>query len=219
MKFEEIKRRLAKLDTACVCDANKSIRNLGPSIRLINSAEKLIGRARTVRCKDDFLAVIKALGESHHDDVLVIDGQGGTKALAGELFAHEAVRRGLAGIVIDGACRDIASIKLLSMPVYARIVNPMAGTTKETGHTQIAVVCGDATILPGDIVFGDQDGLIVASEEEFADVLDKAEELQRHEEKILESIMDGKSLLSMLNVDEHFQRVSNGEESSLRFTH
>src|SRR5262249_4285876 len=74
-------------------------------LRAVPTFRQRVGRARTVRGRDDFLTVIRALHESEPGEVLVIDGGGGTRALAGELFATEAARRGLAGIVIDGACR------------------------------------------------------------------------------------------------------------------
>ena len=102
----------------------------------------MVGRARTVRCRDDFLTVIKALEESEPGEVLVIDGGGGTRALAGELFATEAARRKLAGIVIDGACRDTPKLATLQLPVYARWVCPAAGTAQRLGATQQAVSCG-----------------------------------------------------------------------------
>jgi regulator of RNase E activity RraA len=84
------------------------------------SFRQMVGRAHTVRFRDDFLTVIQALCDAEHGKVLVVDGGGGTRALAGELFATEAVRRKLAGIVIDGACRDTAKLTALHLPLYAR---------------------------------------------------------------------------------------------------
>src|SRR5262245_48107142 len=102
--------RVAAIDAAALCDVDPNIRVMDPGIRPVTSFRQMVGRARTVRCRDDILTVIQALDESGPGEVLVIDGGGGTRALAGELFATEAARRKLAGIVIDGACRDTGKL-------------------------------------------------------------------------------------------------------------
>jgi len=171
MELNDIYMQLRSLDTACLCDANKEIRALEPAIRPIRSDLKLMGRAFTVRCRDDFLTVIKALQEAEPGDVLVVDGQGGHRALAGELFSTEAERKGIAGIVVDGAVRDIETIRKLDVPVYSRYVFPISGTTSKVCDLQIPVTCGGVTVNPGDILFGDQDGVIVASENELIEMI------------------------------------------------
>lgn len=218
MQFSEIKSRLAKLDTACICDANKEVRSMSPDIRPLNAAGKLIGRARTVTCKDDFLTVLAALRDSVADEVLVVDGQGGVKALAGELFSTEAERRGLAGIVIDGGFRDVRTVKTLKMPVYAKHLNPMAGTTKTLFETQVGITCGSVKVEPGDIIFGDEDGLVVASEKELAELIPIAEALQVKEEAVLKRMQEGTSLMDMLNFSEHYNKIRENESSKLTFT-
>ena len=87
MLQEEIRERLSRLETSCLCDAKKTLRVLDSGIQPLCHGVKLIGRAFTVSCCDDFLTVIKALREASPGDVLVVDGQQGRKALAGELFS------------------------------------------------------------------------------------------------------------------------------------
>jgi RraA family protein len=177
----------------------------------------MVGPARTVRCRDDFLTVVQALHDSEPGEVLVIDGGGGGRALAGELFATEAARRGLAGLVIDGACRDTARLATLALPVYARWVCPAAGTAQRLGTAQRAVVCAGVTVGPGDIVLGDQDGIVVVSESDLPELLPRAEEVQRTEAAVMERLERGEGLLDLLNFGEHCDAVRQGKPSRLRF--
>ncbi len=217
MKIDEIKHRLSRLDTACLCDANKSIRTLDPGIRPIRSDLKLIGRARTVVCQDDFLTVILALKEAEPGEVLVVDGRGGRRALAGELFASEAAQKGLGGLVVDGAVRDIVTLRKLPVPVYSRYIFPNAGRTQRIFETQVPITCGGVSVEPGDILFGDEDGVIVASVEELTEGIPIAEEIQRKEEDVLAQLSQGRSLLDMVNFEEHLESIATRRESKLEF--
>lgn len=166
---------------------------------------------------DDFLTVIKALHEAQPGDVLVIDGRGGRHALLGELFSAEAKRKGLAGIVVDGACRDAESIREMGFPVFSRHVTPMAGTCNKLTETQISIRCGDVSVQPGDIVFGDADGVVILSDKEIHDIIDGAKELQAIEKKVLESLKRGTPLLDMTNAEEHLAAIAQGRDSKLSF--
>ena len=221
MDFDEIRRRLSRLDTACVCDGYKAfgrpVRAVDPAIRPVTSGFKLIGRAHTLTCHEDFLTVIVALRDALPGEVLVIDSQGSRKALTGELFPTEARRKGLAGIVNDGPCRDTAAIQQQQLPYYARSVNPVAGTTDRLFETQVPVTCGGVRVHPGEIVFGDDDGLIVASSEEISEVIPVAEEVQRQEARLLAEMRKGRSLIDMLNLEDHCEKTRAGKESKLQF--
>jgi len=217
MDFHSIKTKLQLLDTACVCDADKNLRVMDPGIRPLSSFFQMIGVASTVHCRGDLLSVIKALDESRENEVLVIDGGGENIALSGELFSYEAKRKGLAGIVIDGACRDSKNIRKLRLPFYSRSITPMAGTASTIFATQIDVSCGGVQVLPGDILFGDPDGIVVINPAKVEAILETATQIQLTEEKVQAQLERGKSLLSMLNYREHYKKVGRGEESKLTF--
>jgi 4-hydroxy-4-methyl-2-oxoglutarate aldolase len=209
-------RRLAPLDTACLCDADRTIRVLDPGIRPLSDAPKLIGTAFTVSCSADFLQVLAALRDAQAGDVLVVDAGGGRRAVAGELFATEAARKRLAGMVVDGAVRDSASVRGIGLPVYARHVHPLAGGSSKLASCQVPVRCGGVLVHPGDIVFGDGDGVVVASPQELERILPAAEAVQAAEAAVLERMAGGESLFQHLNFEQHYRRISDGEASDLQ---
>ncbi len=218
MDFSILKKRLASLDTACICDASKTFRVMDPGIKPLSPEIKMIGIAHTVHCRGDFLSVIKALEEANEDEVLVIDAEGDKIAFAGEMFATEARRKKLAGMVIDGGCRDVKQIRKIQFPVYARYQTPLAGGASKVFKTQIRVSCGGVSVSPGDIIFGDDDGIVVMSEKEIGAILDVAESVQKIEEKVMEKMEAGSSLFHLLNFSAHYEKISKGQESKLIFT-
>jgi RraA family protein len=217
MEFTHLRQRLLQLDPAALCDADKRLRVMDPALRSIKPGLKLVGTAFTLVCPDDHLTVLKALIDAKPGDVLVIDTRGGRRAVAGELFATEALNRKLGGIVVDGAVRDTATLRTLDLPVYARFVTPMSGTTRTACDTQVAVQCGGIAVNPGDIIFGDDDGLIVASTDELERILPVAEEIQSKESAALARMRNGENLPALLNFDEHWEAVTKKADSKLMF--
>jgi len=221
MSSDETIEKLRKLDTACLCDAEKALslglRVMSSDLRPIRDGLKLVGLAHTVRCHDDFLTVIKALRDAQAGEVIVIDSQNSTRALTGELFPTEAMRKGLAGIVNDGPCRDTVIVREMEIPYYARSVCCIPGRTNKLFETQIPIICGGVTVNPGDLIVGDDDGLIVGTENEFLQLITIAEEVQRKEDVLLDRMSKGTSLLDMINFDEHCANIEQGKESQLEF--
>jgi len=218
MDFKKLKERLANLDTACIYDVNEKLRVMDPEIRPVNQGLKMIGIARTVHCKRDFLSVLKALHDASEDEVLVIDAEGDSIAFVGELFALEAQRKKLAGIVVDGACRDVKGIRSINFPVYSRYITPKVGTSSNIFPAQKEVNCGGVSVSAGDIIIGDDDGIIVMSEKEAAEILDTAQNIQIIEKKVIEKLGAGKSLSEMLNFFDHYAKIDKKQESQLIFT-
>ncbi len=127
--------RLRRIDSTSLADADKSLRILPLAIRPIATGRRLLGRAVTADARGDLMSVIAALQHAGAGDVLVVSAGSDEHAVAGELFATEALRRGLAGIVIDGRCRDSRTLAEIDLPVYARGVAPSAFPARsDPGH-------------------------------------------------------------------------------------
>ena len=156
----------------------------------------------------------KALSESEPGDVLVIDTQGSNRTVAGELFGTESMRRGIQAIVMDGPCRDTGPLSEMDIPVFCTGVRPISGTACKIYETQVPVMCGGVVVHPGDIVFGDDDGIIVASIEHMARILPAAENVVAAEDALLKGMKSGVSLLDMLNFADHYDAIKSGDTTS-----
>jgi 4-hydroxy-4-methyl-2-oxoglutarate aldolase len=206
-----------QVDTTAICDADKTTRVLDSGIRLRSANPRIFGPAYTVRCRDDFLGVLRAIEAAEPGDVIVVDGGGTEIALGGELFARGALVRRLGGIVVDAGYRDIGYVEQCALPVYSRYVTPMAGTTGTPGELQTAISCGGVAVHPGDLVLADHEGLIVVEPAKVRGVLEAAAAIKRAEQAVVDRLDNGQTLSDGLNLDEHVAALERGEPSALRF--
>jgi 4-hydroxy-4-methyl-2-oxoglutarate aldolase len=209
--------RLLGIDVSALSDADKMLPVVDPGVRALVPDVRMAGPAFTVLAEDDHLPVMTALAEAAAGDVLVIATNGGSRAVFGELFATEARRRGLAGIVADGYCRDLRGLRAIGLPVYARGTTPQSGTVVSRAAHGATVACGGVEVSPGDIVFGDDDGLLIAPAERIAAALETAELIARSERAILAAQARGEALHDLTNHAEHVAALDRGEVSALAF--
>lgn len=168
---------------------------------------KICGRARTLQLKaleqgEDPRGIYRSLGlvqRLEAGEVLVVGGGFETYAFFGELMSTLAQQRGAAGVIVDGCTRDYAETVRLAFPVfargtYARDVKGRA-TVKEM---DMAVVVGDVTIVPGQLLFGDYDGVIAIPAEVEEQVLQRALEVVTLEDKIKNDLKSGRQVEDIL---------------------
>jgi 4-hydroxy-4-methyl-2-oxoglutarate aldolase len=128
--------------------------------------------------------------------VAVLDNQGRTDATVwGDILTEYAASRHLAGTAIWGVCRDTATALRLRYPVYSHGRFMRTGKDRvEVADTQVPVALGDAQVRPGDIVVGDDDGVVVVARHRLAEVSDLAAEIAAREDAILAAILDGATI-------------------------
>jgi 4-hydroxy-4-methyl-2-oxoglutarate aldolase len=210
--------RLLGVEVSAVCDADKGLPVLDPEIRAMVPDVRMAGPAFTVLAHDDHLPVFSALAEAAPGEVLVIATNGGRLAVLGELFATEARRRGLAGVVIDGHCRDVHGLRALGLPVFACGKLPASGTTVSRAPLRAPVRCGGVDVTPGDIVFGDDDGVVIAPAAQVEAALELAELIAAKERALLAAMARGEALHDGTNHAQHVAALDAGEQSALAFT-
>jgi regulator of RNase E activity RraA len=132
-------------------------------------------------------------------DVLVIDARGDTRAATlGNILTARVLRRGGTGIVTDGAFRDSPSIKAIDLPTYGRAANAnLSNTIHFPSEINVPIACGGVAVLPGDVLIGDADGVVVIPRGLAEDVAQTAAEQEEREKFIYAKILAGSSIVGV----------------------
>jgi RraA family protein len=146
---------------------------IGPAYQPVDRA---VGPAVTVStAPGDFAVVPWAVDQLGRGDVLVVDGAGdGSRAVWGDFVGARAKAVGCAGVVVDGAVRDLDGIRASGLPVYARSTTPRGPLRRGPGAVNVPVSCGGVRVLPGDVVVADGAGIIVIPSADVAAVVVRA---------------------------------------------
>lgn len=154
----------------------------------------LCGVAVTVMTRPaDNLMVHKAMEIARPGDVIVVNtGSNTTSAVFGELMGNSAVAAGLGGLVVDGAIRDVEALSILKFPAFSRTVSAGGCDKDGPGEINVPIVCGNTVVMPGDIVVGDAEGVVVIPQQDAEEVLSLVTALKNRETKRIEEIAAGK---------------------------
>lgn len=171
-------------------------RAMDAGIRPVTATALLFGRAFTVACYPGATHFMeRAVEEAQPGEIIVADGRGDPGAvLMGGLMGGRAFYRGVAGVVIDGAVRDIAELAGYKWPVFSRHVTPAGGVHEQAGSIGEAISCGGVTVRPGDYIIGDDDGVVCVPQELWAETSKLANEIWEKEKHIAEGLKQGLSL-------------------------
>ncbi|HEX7113979.1 MAG TPA: RraA family protein [Steroidobacter sp.] len=207
--------RAARLDTASLSDAMDKLGIVGQCRRIAprDASFRLAGRAYTILygpAGSPPGTVGDYIDDVPPGSVIVLDNGGREDATVwGDILTEIAHRRGLAGTVIDGICRDVAMCLKLGYPVYSR------GAWMRTGKDRVQVEAvntpvnmGDARVAPGDLMRGDADGVVVIPREHEEKVLAVAEEIEHAENRIREAVRNGMRLDEARRIHRYHQLQS-----------
>jgi 4-hydroxy-4-methyl-2-oxoglutarate aldolase len=187
---DEIINRAKKLNSTLMSDAMGCTGAMDYQIKPVSSGSTLVGTAMTVSMKSgDNLFLHKAIYSGMKGYVLIADGKGHLEnAYLGELMAAAAKAVGIEGIVIDGLVRDKATLEIMKYPIFCKGFIPNGPFKDGPGQVNKTISCGGVVVKPGDLIVGDDDGVVVVPKDQIYEVLEKAEQKLSYEEKRIETI-------------------------------
>lgn len=190
----ETVRRFRELPVANVSDCMNRMTAGGARLRPMHGGGALAGPAFTVKTRPgDNLMIHKALDMAAPGDVIVVDGGGDlTNSLMGELMVAHARVRGLAGIVLYGAVRDVAAIQAGDWPVYAAGISHRGPYKDGPGEINVPIAIEGMVIEPGDLIIGDEDGLLCVPYDQVDAVYEATVKKHALEEKKMQAILAGR---------------------------
>ncbi len=198
---DEIREILMKVSTPNISDAMhraKAIKDVYPLVR----GKKIVGKAVTVSTMDgDWAKSVEAIDVANEGDVIVIRCSGDEAAVWGELATRSCINKGIAGVIIYGAVRDVDDIRELNYPIFAKREVPNAGEPKGFGEINVKIVCGEVEINPGDWIVADDNGVMVIPKERAYEIARRALEVKKHEERIRGEIEEkGRTLAEIVEL-------------------
>lgn len=173
----DVLERLAKLPAANIGDAMDRLGVADSAIQAVWPGARLAGPAFTVWTRPgDNQGIHRALQLAQPGDVVVVAGGGDeSRALLGELIGERAINLWLAGFALDGAARDAEALGEIGMPVFARAITPAGPYKNGPSRLGTPISFGGVPVMPGDVIIGDSDGVVVVPREQAAVVADAAE--------------------------------------------
>jgi 3-hexulose-6-phosphate synthase/6-phospho-3-hexuloisomerase len=204
---EEIRELLSGVSTPNISDAMHR-KGAMQGILSICGDVRMAGKAVTVQTfAGDWAKPVEAIDLAGPGDVIVINNDGGVHVAPwGELATRSCMGKGVSGVVIDGAVRDVDDIRRLNYPLFARAVVPNAGEPKGFGEINTEILCCGQVVRPGDWIVGDMNGVVVIPRERVYEVARRAREVQKSEERIREEISRGGTLSSIQELEKWEKR-------------
>jgi len=203
-------RALRDFGSATIYEAQGAKGALDSGIKPIHPDMRVAGPALTVDTRPaDNLMLHYAMLKARPGDVLVVDAKGFVEAGPwGDIFTEQALKIGLAGLIINGAVRDASAITRMGFPVFCRGLSIKGTGKNQPGKLNVPVCIGDVQINPGDIVVGDQDGVVVVRRDEVDFALSSSRAREAKEAMFRERIGNGATTVDLLELGETLRRFN-----------
>jgi 4-hydroxy-4-methyl-2-oxoglutarate aldolase len=192
-----ILNRLEQCSPSAVADTkHESVDTLTAMIKPIHSDCTFAGTVRTVVLDPSALwAPVQTLDTALEDEVIVVDtNDNSEEAVWGELLSTYARSTGVRGVVTNGAVRDVAGVRDLGFPVFARTVTPRGPSGRKEVERNVPVTIGGVSINPGDVLVGDESGVVAIDRDAVEDVTSAAEIIAQTEREVGQLIDEGRAL-------------------------
>ena len=203
----QLRARLEKLSTTNLSDAMDSLGLKGavPGIRPMFGARRTVGRAVTIKItaagpvKSRSHLGVEAIAAAEEGDVILIDNHGDVNNNCwGEVLACAAKVKGISGVFVDGAARDLDACEEMGFPVFARAAVPVTARGRIMQEAfNVPVRMGDVQVRPGDIAVGDINGVVILPVEQVEEGVERAERLMEKEEQMKADLMGGMDVLAV----------------------
>lgn len=199
--LEGVRKALEEVSAPNVADAMHR-KGAMVGIRPVKPGLKCVGPAYTCRTIDgDWAKTVEAIEKAQPGDVIVIDAGSRHISPWGELASWSCKKKGIAGVILDGAARDIDDIMEMDFPVFSRSKAPNAGEPKGLGELQVEVDCGGISVKPGDWIIADDSGVMVVPKERAVEIANRALDVKERESRIREEIFRGSTLSEVLELE------------------
>ncbi len=200
--------------TATVHEAMGRRGAMTSSIKPIKKGIKICGQALTVDMPaGDNLMLIKAVSMAKKGQIIVINnGNVVDSGPFGEVLAVECMTKGVAGLVTSGSIRDSQAVTNLGFGVFASGLSIIGTTKAAAGKINHSITCGNVVVNPGDIILGDDDGIVVVPLGEARDVLKAAKQRDAKEADIMQQLKTGASLFDLYNYQNIIDQLNITEE-------
>ena len=196
---QEIREILKEVSTSNISDAmhrKGAMKGIHPLVR-----GKMVGTAVTVQTfPGDWAKPVEAIDIAKEGDVLVIYNENKDVACWGGLATWSSLNKGIAGVVIEGAVRDIDEVENLGLPIYTSNTVPNAGDPKGFREINAEITCGGQTVKPGDYIVGDESGVVVIPAERAYELARRAKEVYKTEKRLFDEIKRGGTLSEIMNL-------------------
>ena len=209
--MDSLTARLAALDTCAVSDALDKLGLSGAVIGIaaLTQPAKVAGRVVTTKLGAPLPGMPKrhlgagAVMAAKPGDIIVVEHRGRIDVSGwGGLLSRGAVRRGVAAVLVDGACRDIDESRALGLAVFARAAVPVTARGRVVEHScQEPITFGAVAVKPGDLVIADGSGIVFVDQARAEDILSTAENIHAREQRMAEAIDAGRAIGEVMSAD------------------